>query len=126
MAGDPSIRIGDDDREDTIGVLRQAYAEGRLDLAEFEERVQRVEGATFGHELVTLTADLPKVGEATSPTPTASAKGSAFRKEYSIFIAAPIICTAIWAMTDFGGTFWPMWVWFGCGAVILMGVLSRD
>ncbi|MFK7918627.1 MAG: hypothetical protein AB8G14_11145, partial [Ilumatobacter sp.] len=36
------------------------------------------------------------------------------RRANGVFFVPPIICTAVYAMTDFGGYFWPMWVWFGC------------
>lgn len=37
-----------------------------------------------------------------------------------------VICVAIWAMTDFGGYFWPMWVMLGTGIPVLLGVSTLN
>ncbi|GAA3681830.1 hypothetical protein GCM10022224_052610 [Nonomuraea antimicrobica] len=53
------MRVGDRDREVVVDGLRTAYEEGRLDLAEFDDRLSRAGAAgTFG-ELNELVADLP-------------------------------------------------------------------
>jgi hypothetical protein len=53
------MRVGDHDRESAMNTLRTAFEEGRLDLAEFNDRLSRVnEAGTFG-ELDVLTGDLP-------------------------------------------------------------------
>ncbi len=57
------IRAADADREQTAERLRQAHAEGRLDLTEFQERLERCyEAKTFG-ELGELVHDLPRQSE---------------------------------------------------------------
>jgi hypothetical protein len=35
-----------------------------------------------------------------------------------------LICTAIWAMTDFGGYFWPIWVFFGLSIPAGLAVIA--
>ncbi|WP_248961604.1 DUF1707 SHOCT-like domain-containing protein [Sphaerisporangium perillae] len=52
------LRASDDDRERVVAVLRDAVADGRLTLAEHEERVERVYGARTLGELAALTTDL--------------------------------------------------------------------
>ena len=37
-----------------------------------------------------------------------------------------IICTAIWAMTSFGGYFWPMWVFFGLTIPFISSLIFFD
>lgn len=55
----PETRVSDAERNDVVERLHQAVGEGRLTLAEFEERVGAVWAArTFG-DLASLTADLP-------------------------------------------------------------------
>jgi hypothetical protein len=57
---EPHLRAGDQDREATAQLLRDALTEGRLSLEEFRERIERAFAAkTFG-ELDALVADLPK------------------------------------------------------------------
>ena len=54
-----SMRASDADREKVAATLRDAYADGRLSLAEHEERLSEVYRATTYAELVPILADLP-------------------------------------------------------------------
>jgi hypothetical protein len=57
---DPDLRASDADREEAAGRLRKGHAEGRLDLAEFQERLERCyESKTIG-QLSALVGDLPR------------------------------------------------------------------
>ncbi|MQA86961.1 MAG: DUF1707 domain-containing protein [Streptosporangiales bacterium] len=60
-AGDrlPTHRASDLDREGVVERLREATAEGRLDLTEFEERMAAAYRARTYGELAPLTEDLP-------------------------------------------------------------------
>ena len=53
------LRASDVEREETVQRLHQALAEGRLDLAETEERVAAAYAARHRDELPPLLADLP-------------------------------------------------------------------
>lgn len=53
------VRASDAEREQVAERLRRAHAEGRIDTAELEERVQRCYAAKTGSELDRLVADLP-------------------------------------------------------------------
>lgn len=55
------VRVSDDDRTEVLDELRVHFAAGRLDLAEFEERVNAVVVARFRGELTPLLDDLPEV-----------------------------------------------------------------
>ncbi|MFJ9536442.1 DUF1707 domain-containing protein [Streptomyces sp. NPDC101225] len=68
----PEIRASDADRERVAEVLRDALAEGRLDMAEFEERLEATYQARTYGELAPITRDLP-VGEV-APPPTSLTK----------------------------------------------------
>ncbi|WP_432133239.1 MULTISPECIES: DUF1707 SHOCT-like domain-containing protein [unclassified Streptomyces] len=58
----PELRASDADRERVAEILRDALAEGRLDMAEFEERLEAAyRSRTYG-ELAPLTRDLPVAG----------------------------------------------------------------
>ena len=54
-----TVRAGDREREATADVLGQALAQGYLDLAEYESRLQTVYSAQTDPDLRALTADLP-------------------------------------------------------------------
>src|SRR3954453_17105106 len=53
------VRASDVDRSDTVVRLHQALGEGRLDLAETDERVAAAYAARYRSELAPLPADLP-------------------------------------------------------------------
>jgi Domain of unknown function (DUF1707) len=56
---DRAIRASDKERESVVDVLRDAYTEGRLTLAEFEERTSAAYDARTRGDLRGLTQDLP-------------------------------------------------------------------
>lgn len=60
---DPAMRAGDADRNEIIGVLGDAFADGRLDYEEFEHRHSRAVGAKTLRELQLLVRDLPGTAE---------------------------------------------------------------
>lgn len=58
----PDLRASDADREQVAGILRDALAEGRLDMEEFEERLDATYKARTYGELAPITRDLPAAG----------------------------------------------------------------
>ncbi|WP_037675435.1 DUF1707 domain-containing protein [Streptomyces griseus] len=60
----PELRASDADRERVAEVLRDALAEGRLDMEEFEERLETTYKARTYGELAPITRDLPAPGVA--------------------------------------------------------------
>ncbi|MER5719756.1 DUF1707 domain-containing protein [Streptomyces sp. NPDC002132] len=58
----PELRASDADRERVAEVLRDALAEGRLDMGEFEERLDAAYRARTYGELAPITRDLPAAG----------------------------------------------------------------
>ncbi|MFF0816948.1 DUF1707 domain-containing protein [Rhodococcus sp. NPDC003318] len=67
MAELPDIRIGTFEREQAVELLTRHLGEGRLTLAEFEDRCARVTAARTNHDLAVLFADLPGIA---SPPPS--------------------------------------------------------
>jgi hypothetical protein len=55
----PAVRASDAEREQTVALLRDATAEGRLTLDEFSQRIEAAYAAKTRDELETLTTDLP-------------------------------------------------------------------
>ncbi|MEU2713333.1 DUF1707 domain-containing protein [Streptomyces sp. NPDC007205] len=70
----PDLRASDSDRDRVAEVLRDALAEGRLDMAEFEERLEAAYKARTYGELAPLTRDLPAAGAVASPAPVSFTK----------------------------------------------------
>lgn len=63
------LRASDADREQVAAVLRQGAAEGRLDLAELDERLSQVYAARTYADLEPLVADLPTTSGPAQPRP---------------------------------------------------------
>lgn len=71
----PELRASDADREQVAGRLRDAMAEGRLDMDEFGERLDAVYRARTYAELEPLTRDLPATGPGAPAARPADAGG---------------------------------------------------
>ena len=61
MPGDPRMRASDADRERTASLLREHHAAGRLDAAEFNDRLDKAFDAKTMGDLDALLADLPGI-----------------------------------------------------------------
>jgi DUF1707 SHOCT-like domain len=74
---DPQLRVSDAERADVADRLSKHYSDGRLDQAEFNERLDRAMKAKTQSDLNGLFADLPatedpgkQVRERSAPPPT--------------------------------------------------------
>jgi Domain of unknown function (DUF1707) len=70
MATGPDLRIGHAEREAAAASLREHYAQGRLTLEEFNERIDATFKAVTQSQLNRITEDLPHA--AAHPAPTAA------------------------------------------------------
>jgi hypothetical protein len=70
-ADDQAIRLSDRDRDAVAQRLQQAFAEGRLDDDEFDQRMRAALTARLSTDLVPLTRDLPASTGAAQPVPAA-------------------------------------------------------
>jgi hypothetical protein len=75
MATGPDLRIGDADREAAAATLREHYAQGRLTLEEFNQRLDAVFAATTEGQLRHITRDLPHVPAPPAALPVAPGAG---------------------------------------------------
>jgi hypothetical protein len=66
---DQNIRVSDADRNAVAEQLGVHYADGRLDQAEFDERISRTMSAKTRGDLSGLFDDLPDPGPAVGPGP---------------------------------------------------------
>ncbi len=129
------MRAADDDRRHVAEQLRLALEDGRLDLNEYDERVQGAYAAKTYADLDHLLTDLPNaaplVPVSSSPsaeTVAAGTAGTAVRKEWLGHVWTPwakavAFFTLIWSISwiadghpDF---YWPVWV-LGPWAVLLV------
>ena len=63
----PAVRASDQEREQTVELLRRHSVDGRLTLEEFAGRMERAYDAKTRDELDELTRDLPETASATAP-----------------------------------------------------------
>ena len=82
MAPGPDLRIGDADRDAVAARLREGYAQGRLTLDEFNERLSAALAATTERELSQVTRDLPHPVTLTPPVPRGGPGSGRRRSEY--------------------------------------------
>jgi hypothetical protein len=69
---DQNIRVSDAERNAVTEQLGAHYADGRLDQAEFDERIARTMAAKTRGDLTGLFDDLPDLGPAGAPGTTAA------------------------------------------------------
>ncbi len=126
------MRAADSDRQYVADRLRDALNEGRLDLGEYDERLQQTYAARTYGELDKLLGDLPTVVPPeraqlarTEPvTPVGAPARTPGRMPpwlwaiWGGWVTVTLICVVIWALTGAGYP-WPVWVAGPWGAVLL-------
>jgi hypothetical protein len=70
MTSGPDLRIGDAERDMTTRHLRECFAQGRLTMDEFNDRLGKALAATTQPELDRLTQDLPPTRPSPAPLPS--------------------------------------------------------
>ncbi|MEV6691661.1 DUF1707 domain-containing protein [Micromonospora sp. NPDC051196] len=143
MDGRDGMRAADSDRQAIAERLRVALDEGRLDLHEYDERLQRAYAARTYADLDDLVRDLPAAGAVVSRPgavpaqregggPAAALPGASGRavtvrwlvEVWEPWLTAVGIVVAIWAVTSLAAGdlryFWPGWVAGPWGAVVLV------
>jgi len=135
-----SLRASDADRERFVEALRQHHVDGRLTTEELTERTERAAAARTLGDLDALATDLPPLGppaprpappahagspEYAGPPPagrppgvTRAAARAALYRSILWFGGLAVLMVVIWAMTNFGGYFWPIWPILGFAVAI--------
>jgi DUF1707 SHOCT-like domain len=115
---DPNLRASDAERERIAERLRTSHAEGRLDMAEFQQRLERCyEAKTLG-ELGELVRDLPRQDEPDDRRSSGWLRPSQWRlAPLAPFLIALIIVSAaighhvFWLWIPLVFLLWPMSWW---------------
>jgi hypothetical protein len=128
------MRASDRDRAVVHDALAEAYAEGRIDRDELEERTTQVDAAkTYGdlvpplHDLM-VDAATPALSLASRPDLQRQAEGYYKEKRGEAimgFLIPNLICWAIWFMTGHDGFIWPVFVSIPTGINLLRVLASR-
>ncbi|WP_184080301.1 DUF1707 SHOCT-like domain-containing protein [Nocardiopsis mwathae] len=125
------MRASDADRDAVAERLATALTEGRLDLAEYELRLDRAMHAVVLGELRALTADLPvppepadeSDGDLVAAGRAALSPWRDWVDEWRWWLGGAVIMTGIWGVTSImGGALLPFWplVPLGIWAAILV------
>ncbi|RDI49042.1 DUF1707 SHOCT-like domain-containing protein [Nocardia mexicana] len=125
-------RASDAERQQVAELLARHLSEGRLDLAEYDQRVAQVYATTTRDDLKLVLSDLPKLPKQRAAQPKAPVVPVRFpiwqRIEGSAWLGVSVLCLAIWAAISLGaGEFtypWPIWVIGPWGAVLVFRVLT--
>lgn len=127
------MRASDADREQIVAKLKTAMDDGRIDLHEFDERLQQVYAAKTYGELAPVLSDLPV--QRVSRSGAGGGSGGGGLPTWVIIMWIPwvfvnILCLVIWLATG-AGYFWPFWVAVPWGLALLIPstigiVVGRD
>lgn len=130
------LRASDLDRDVIADVLATAYAEGRLDRDELDERSDRLRATKTLGELPDLVADL--VVDRSAPRPAVRSMRREAEERYAArrnaalwsFLVPTVICWVIWVSVLLGGggtAFpWPVFVTLGTGAGWFRMLTARE
>ncbi|WP_371780891.1 DUF1707 SHOCT-like domain-containing protein [Streptosporangium subroseum] len=147
MAAGPNTRASDGDRDKVASVLREHYAQGRLTVEEFDERLEQLYTSRTYGELATLTSDLPDVDlqGLSNASSRLSERGGrpgghqasqrALKSVWAVWAVASGINWMVWFIVGATDGFdfpypWPLWVMGPWGAMLLLTTvvtgLGRD
>jgi hypothetical protein len=129
------IRPSDAEREEVVEQLRHHAEQGRLDMDELSERLDRVYAAKARRELAEPLSELPVPPPAPAPAPAPSRTGppaagsydtlDGLRGRFRGYLAVSLLLVAIWALAG-AGAFWPIWfIAFGAIGVVTGGRHGR-
>jgi hypothetical protein len=137
--GREEMRAGDGDRQAVADQLKAALNEGRLDLSEYDERLQKTYGAKTYGDLQGLLDDLPgtvppahsQVQSYQAPSapqagpPESPSAGRQVANWVGPYAGLIVVCTIIWAITSASAGhltyYWPVWMLIP----LIFGVLGR-
>jgi hypothetical protein len=112
-ASDQHMRVSDAERQAVADRLAEHFSSGRLDQAEFDERIGKAMGAKTRADLNGLFDDLPETG---APAATDPSTGQLRRRHrHPVLLAALIVFVAIAA----AHVVWPL-LWIGFLVAIVL------
>lgn len=124
------MRAGDADRDTTISLLREAFAEGRLSQDEFDDRLDRAHAARTYADLAQLTLDLPASAsnvakvERNEVVKDRRDRRSAWASWLGVGVLVNIIWFATWMGSGPAPYYWPIWVIGPWGGAMLIWTLT--
>lgn len=119
-------RASNAERAHVVEQLGRHLAEGRITVAEYDERTAQVYATPTREALALVLSDLPKLSKTAVPS-----KPSRLpiwqRIEGSAWFGVGVLCLFIWGMISLAAGeltyFWPFWVIVPWGAVLVFRVV---
>jgi uncharacterized membrane protein YcjF (UPF0283 family) len=120
------LRISDAERADVADLLSKHYGDGRLDQAEFNQRLDQAMKAKTYADLDGIFADLPRTDDEAVEAPKAAARR---RHEHpftrTLVLAVVIVIGVVVAAHALAWTF-TTWIWLGLlGALLYVTQVRR-
>jgi len=136
---DQHLRVSDADRSDVTDRLARHYGDGRLDQAEFDDRVNRAMTAKTVADFQGLFDDLPDLPQGVSdtagkapgsPSPAAGYKGVQKQRYGNTLLGKLVLVAVILAVASVGWhavTDWwfQPWMWIAVMVIAVMASRSR-
>ncbi|MFT4295228.1 MAG: DUF1707 domain-containing protein [Micropruina sp.] len=126
------LRASDGDRGNAASMLADAYAEGRLDNDEYNQRLDQVMSSKSLGELVPVLTDITPLPAAGQQQASAPAQQSGARGLLGQFprwwLGLAVMFNVIWLMTVLTSGhliyYWPMWPMLGTAIPMIMGMMN--
>jgi hypothetical protein len=126
--GGEQMRAADADRQAVADKLRIALGEGRLELHEYDERVQRAYSAKTYGDLSPLLADLPDATAKPVAPVVAHPTATWLQQVWGSWVPVAVITTVVWMISSIGSNqliyYWPVWVIGPWAAILAMTTVS--
>jgi hypothetical protein len=118
-SANPQMRISDADRAEVADRLSKHYSDGRLDQAEFNERLDRAMKARTQADLNGLFADLPPTDEPDRAVKTTRPPDRRPRNRNPVQRVLGLILVAVVAIFVARALMWPFFGFFGFAGHLL-------
>ncbi|MEV0463175.1 DUF1707 domain-containing protein [Nocardia tengchongensis] len=121
-------RASDAERAQIADLLGRHLTEGRLDLAEYNDRLTSVYATATREDLQLVLGDLPKLPKTAAAQPASRTRLPIWQRiEGSAWLGVSLLTLFIWAAISLAaGEFtypWPIWVIAPWGAVLIFRVV---
>ena len=113
---DPTLRIGDAERNKVADALSQHFSAGRLDDTELKDRLDRAMTAKTGADLSGLLSDLPPL-----PGQQPAVAAPPHRRRAGAWLVLGVVVLALMAVPWQAGP-WMPWMWFPRVPWLLLGI----
>ena len=126
LYSDQHLRVSDADRQAVADRLAEHFADGRLDQAEFDDRVGRAMSAKTRADLSGLFSDLPETGAPAVPDHPHHSQRR--RRRHPVLV---LVLLVLFIMATAHAVLWATWPWLwvaflGVALLFATGAIGRS